>query len=68
MRSTYAGKGASMESRHCIDTKNPMLSNVIEMIRYEYRPIIHIYDPVEILEDEKPGKPEIGPPERTRNP
>ena len=68
MGRAYAGKGSSMESRYRIDTKNPMLSNIIEMIRYEHRPVIHEFDPVEIMEDEKPGEPEIDPPERTGNP
>ena len=45
-----------------------MISHVIEMIGYEYRPMIHEFDPVKIMEDKKPGKPEIGPPERTGNP
>lgn len=68
MRSTYAGIGSSIESRYGIDTKNPMISYIIEMIRYEYRPMIHVFDPVEIMEDEKSGKPEIDPPERTGDP
>jgi hypothetical protein len=68
MWSAYAGKGSSIESRYGIDTKNPMISYIIEMISYEYRPMIHEFDPVEIMEDEKPGKPEISPPERAGNP
>jgi len=68
MGCAYAGKGSSMEPRYGIDTENPMLMKVVEMIGYEYRPMIYENNPVEIMEDEKPGKPEISPPERTRYP
>ncbi len=55
MRSTYAGIGSSIESRYGIDTKNPMISYIIEMISYEYCPMIHVFDPVEIMKDENPA-------------
>src|SRR6185369_17029798 len=63
-----AGIGPSPESRNGVYPEHPVVSNIIEMVGYKYRPVPHMHHPMKIVQNEKSRKPDTDPPERIRNP
>ena len=57
-----------MESIYGVDSENPVMSEIIEMIRDEYNPFVYDDRSVEVIQNEKAGKPKIEPPKRIWNP
>ena len=57
-----------MKSVNWVDPVNPVMTEIIEMIRNEFRPVMEMKRSVEIVEDEKSWEPEICPPKRIRDP
>ncbi len=67
-RRTYAGKSSSVKSRHRVDPENPVSPDVIKMVRDKHGSIVHMHDPVKIIQNEESGKPETVAPEGIGDP
>jgi hypothetical protein len=57
-----------MKSVYRIDSIDPMIFEIIEMIRNEFSPMVKVERSVEIVQNEISREPKIGPPERIWNP
>ena len=57
-----------MKSVYRIDSMNPMISEIIEMIRDKFSPMVKVKGSVEIVQNEVSREPKIGPPEWIWNP
>ena len=61
-------KCPAMESVHRIDSMDPMMSGIVEMIRDKPGPMVKVNGPMEVMQNEESGEPKVVPPERIGNP